>query len=130
MKLSPDKSDAQTIRGYGPGWIAINNDKLQTSLLVGSAGLRLDWGCRSFAALNADHFAVLAQQATAMQAEVVLFGSGERLRFVPPAWHLALIQQRIGMETMDTAAACRTFNILAGEGRRVLAALLLEQSET
>jgi uncharacterized protein len=58
--------------------------------------------------------------------ELVLLGSGQRLRF-PPAGHLqALIRRGIGLETMDTAAACRTYNILASEGRKVLAALLIE----
>ena len=57
--------------------------------------------------------------------EVVLFGSGPTLRFVPAALHQALFARRIGIETMDTAAACRTYNVLATEGRSVLAALLL-----
>jgi uncharacterized protein len=56
----------------------------------------------------------------------VLFGSGTRLRFPPPAFLHSLMAQRIGMETMDTLAACRTYNILAGEGRHVMAALLIE----
>ncbi|HPR46050.1 MAG TPA: MTH938/NDUFAF3 family protein, partial [Ottowia sp.] len=54
------------------------------------------------------------------------FGSGTRLRFPRPAWLRPLIEAGIGVETMDTAAACRTWNILTGEGRRVLAALLVE----
>ena len=130
MKLQPDKSDAQNIRGYGPGWIAVNNDKLVTSLLIGSSGLRLDWACASFADLNETHFEVVAAHAKAMAAEMVIFGSGHRLRFVPPAWQRSLMTLRIGMETMDTPAACRTYNILAGEGRKVLAAIVLEQSDT
>ena len=58
--------------------------------------------------------------------ELVVFGSGARLRFPQAAWIRPLIEAGIGIETMDTAAACRTYNILAGEGRRVIAALLLE----
>jgi uncharacterized protein len=56
----------------------------------------------------------------------VIFGSGARLRFAPPAWLRALIERRIGVETMDTAAACRTYNVLVSEGRAVVAALLVE----
>jgi uncharacterized protein len=56
---------------------------------------------------------------------MVLFGSGPRIRFVPPAWLAPLMQRRMGLETMDTAAACRTYNFLLGEGRRVAVALLL-----
>ena len=57
---------------------------------------------------------------------MLLLGSGDRLRFVPPAWLAPLMQRHIGVETMDTAAACRTYNILAGEGRHVVAALLVQ----
>lgn len=61
-----------------------------------------------------------------MQPELIIFGSGGRLRFPPPAFLATLMKLRIGVETMDTLAACRTYNILAGEGRHVLAALLIE----
>jgi uncharacterized protein len=56
----------------------------------------------------------------------VIFGSGERIRFPTPAWLAPLIAKRVGVETMDTRAACRTYNILSGEGRKVIAALLVE----
>ena len=62
-----------------------------------------------------------------LDPELVIFGSGVRLRFPRPEWLLDLMARRIGVETMDTAAACRTYNILAGEGRNVIVALLLEQ---
>ncbi|MEY2952450.1 MAG: hypothetical protein RLZZ401_537 [Pseudomonadota bacterium] len=129
MKLQPDSSDVQSITGYGPGWISVDRDKLGHSVLLGSTGLRLDWDCSRFADLTAQHFDRLAQHVLAMGAEVVIFGSGGRLRFVSPAWQHRLMAQRVGMETMDTQAACRTYNILAGEGRKVLVALLLEQSD-
>ena len=62
----------------------------------------------------------------ALAPELVIFGSGQRLRFVAPALLRPLIERRVGVETMDTAAACRTYNVLASEGRAVVAALLLE----
>lgn len=122
MKLQPDKSDVQTISGYGPDWIGLNGEKFTTSLVVGSRGERFAWDCAQFNALGPTHFARLAE----LKPELVLFGSGQQLRFPRPAWLQALVAQRIGVETMDTAAACRTYNILAGEGRHVIAALLLE----
>jgi len=122
MKLQPDKSDVQTISGYGPGWIGVNGEKISTSLVVGSRGQRFDWNCAHFSDLGPAHFARLAE----LGPEVVIFGSGERLRFPQPAWLQALAERRIGVETMDLGAACRTYNILAGEGRHVIAALLLE----
>ncbi len=124
MKLQPDKSSVQTIRGYGPGWIAVDAEKFSTSLVLGSRGERQVWDCRRYEELTAAHFTPLA----ALRPELVLFGSGARLRFPRPEWLQALVEQGIGLETMDTAAACRTYNILAGEGRHVVVALLLEST--
>ncbi len=122
MKLQPDKSTVQTISGYGPGWIAVDAERFSSSLVLGAHGERLLWPCQRFEQLEAAHF----HQLAALRPELVLFGSGSRLRFPRPEWLQALVAQRIGLETMDTAAACRTYNILAGEGRHVVAALLLE----
>jgi len=122
MKLQPDKSDAPTLTAHGPGWVAINNEKVESSVVVGSRGERLDWDCRSFDDLEARHF----EQLAALGAELIIFGSGQRIRFPRPAWLRTLMAQRTGVETMDTPAACRTYNILASEGRHVVAALLVE----
>jgi len=122
MKLQPDKPSVQTINGYGPGWIAIDAEKFSTSLVLGSRGERQVWDCSRYEDLGAAHFTPLAE----LRPELVLFGSGTRLRFPRPEWLQALVALGIGLETMDTAAACRTYNILAAEGRHVVAALLLE----
>ncbi|AVT12217.1 Mth938-like domain-containing protein [Paracidovorax avenae] len=122
MKFQPDRSEAQTISAYGPDWIAVDGEKLTDSVVIGSRGERREWQCSRFEDLTAEHFALLAE----LDAEVVIFGSGQRNRFPPPAWLRPLMARRIGLETMDTQAACRTYNILAGEGRHVVAALLLE----
>ncbi len=122
MKLQPDKSDVQTLTAYGPGWVAINNERVEQSVVLGSHGERFVWNCTRFEELGPEHFAQLAE----IGAETVIFGSGTRIRFPQPAWLRPLIERRTGLETMDTAAACRTYNILASEGRHVLAALLVE----
>jgi uncharacterized protein len=124
MKLQPDKSNSLTINAYGPGWIEVNGQRFTSSLIVSSlAGSSPQvWDVSRFEDLSLPDFEVLAQTG----AELVLFGSGQRLRFPQAAWLASLIQQGIGMETMDTAAACRTYNILASEGRKVAVALLLE----
>lgn len=122
MKFQPDKSDTLTLTGYGPGWLAVDKVQFTSSMLVGSSGLLQAWDCARFEDLTAEHFAQLAEQPV----EVVVFGSGAKLRFVPPAWLAPLHAKRIGVETMDTPAACRTYNVLSQEGRPVLAALLLE----
>ncbi len=126
MKLQPDRLDVQSILGYGPGWVGLGSngvaEKIERSIVISSRGEKFDWYCARFEDLTENHFAQLA----ATQPELVIFGSGARLRFAPPALMRALMQHRIGIETMDTLAACRTYNILAGEGRRVVAALLIE----
>jgi uncharacterized protein len=121
LKLQPDQSDAPTITGYGPGWVGVGPEKITHSVVLGSHGERLEWA-GSFEELGPEHFAMLAQ----LQVEVVIFGSGSRIRFPKPAWIAPLAARRIGIETMDTAAACRTYNILAQEGREVAVALLLD----
>ena len=127
MKLQPDRLDVQSILGYGSGWVGIASngvaEKIESSIVIGSGGEKFDWDCARFEDLTEAHFEKLA----ASQPELVIFGSGARLRFAPPALMRALMQNRIGIETMDTLAACRTYNILAGEGRRVIAALLIEK---
>jgi uncharacterized protein len=122
MKLQPDTFDVQSISAYGPGWVGINGERVERSVVLGSRGERLDWSCARFEDLSVAHFSMLADS----RPELVLFGSGSRLRFPPPEFLRVLMQARIGVETMDTLAACRTYNILAGEGRAVIAALLLE----
>ncbi|SDM54052.1 Uncharacterized conserved protein, contains Mth938-like domain [Oryzisolibacter propanilivorax] len=123
MKFQPDRFEANAITAYGPGWVAIDGEKTSTSTVLSSRGQRFEWNCSRFEDLTAEHFAQLAE----LGAEVVVFGSGARLRFAPPAWLAPLTRQQVGVESMDTQAACRTYNILAGEGRHVVAALLLEE---
>lgn len=125
MKLHSDKLDIQSITGYGDGWIAVNGQRHSHSLMLTPKGQLQPWPCSRFELLETSHFNMLIQLA-AEPPELIVFGSGSRLRFAPPALLRDLMAQRIGVETMDTAAACRTYNILAGEGRRVVAALLLE----
>ena len=126
MKLQPDQFDVQSILGYGPGWVGLGRngvgEKIERSVIIGSRGELIDWDCARFEDLNTEHFDKLA----GYHPELVLFGSGTRLRFPPPPFLRSLMAQRIGLETMDTLAACRTYNLLAGEGRHVLAALLIE----
>lgn len=130
MKLQPDRLDVQSILGYGPGWVGLGSngiaEKIEHSIVIGSRGEKFEWNCTRFEQLTAEHFALLA----ATQPELVIFGSGSRLRFPPPAFLRTLMERRIGIETMDTLAACRTYNILAGEGRQVIAALLIETEGT
>jgi uncharacterized protein len=123
MKLQPDKSDVQTISSYGPGWVGVAGERITHSVILSWRGDRIEWPAGRFEDLDAGHFEKLAR----IEAQVVIFGSGSRIRFPQAAWLQPLMARRIGIETMDTPAACRTYNILAQEGREVAVALLLEQ---
>jgi uncharacterized protein len=124
LKLHQDSSGAlNTVTGYGADYVEINLERHMGSILVFPDSPVQPWPVDSFEALTPEHFAQLVGAAP----EVVVFGSGERLRFPHPRLTVALAAQRIGVETMDIKAACRTYNILMAEGRRVAAALLIEK---
>ena len=102
----------------------VGNTRFDHSLLVPWTGAVLPWAPARPEDLTAAHFEALLD----LKPELVIFGSGPRLKFVSPALISALIARRIGVETMDTAAACRTFNVLVAEGRSAVAALLLPRA--
>jgi uncharacterized protein len=125
MKLHADKPDQLSVTAHGDGWIAVNGERHSASVVLLASGTVRPWGVARLEELTAEHFSALIE-GDGPPPELLLLGSGTRLRFVAPALLRPLIERRIGVETMDTPAACRTFNILAGEGRRVVAALLIE----
>ena len=100
----------------------VNGRPYTHSLLVPWRGDVTDWGVKSFEAFTEAHFEAIL----ALKPELVILGTGAKLRFTSPALYRSLIKAGIGMETMDLGAACRTYNVLAAEGRAVLAALLIE----
>jgi uncharacterized protein len=131
MKLQADRLEGQNaISKHGPGGVIVNGAEHRTSVIVPWSGAVIPWksetagdaAVSAFANLTATHFMALAEMAP----ELVIFGSGARLRFVHPSLLKPLIERRIGVETMDTAAACRTYNVLLAEGRSVVTALLFE----
>ena len=121
MKFQPDTfAGTNAISRREPGAVWVNNQRFQGSLLVPWKGQVRAWSALDVATLDAEHFS----EILALQPELVIFGSGARLRFISAALYRGLIEARIGLETMDSAAACRTYNVLAAEGRSVVAALL------
>jgi hypothetical protein len=142
MKMQPDRLDGvNVIARHEPGCVWVNATAWDRSVIVPWRGAAQAWGTRGREALAHD---ALAHQAHGHEAlthealtaadferlldfapELVIFGSGSALRFVAPVMHRSLFERRIGVETMDTAAACRTYNVLATEGRSVVAALLV-----
>ena len=123
MKLHPDElPPLNTVTAYGDGYVDINLQRHDGSVIIMPELPVRSWPVASFAALTADHFTMLLDD----DPELVIFGSGARLRFPHPRLTAALAARRIGIETMDLQAACRTYNVLMAEGRKVAAALLIE----
>ena len=123
MRISLDRPKSQnSISAYRPGGVTIKGVEYQRSLMVDAEVLIDDWPVPSIDALDRERLA----QALALEPEVLLLGTGLRLRFPEPSLYAAVAGAGIGFEVMDTAAACRTFNILLAEDRRVVAALILE----
>jgi uncharacterized protein len=110
-----------TLRAVDPAGVTVNERRIERSFFLTPDTLVEDWAPRAIEALApADLEPVLALGPT-----LVLLGTGPRLRFPAPAVMAACLSRGIGIEVMDNAAAARTFTVLAGEGRRVVAAFLL-----
>ena len=110
-----------TITGYGDGYVMVNGERRDSSVVVLPDRIE-QWPVKGFDELSADHFTFLKN----LQMEIVLLGTGTRQRFPHPRLTASLAQARIGLEVMDVQAACRTYNILVAEERKVAAALLFE----
>ena len=122
MKFEREQPDGRNaFTGYGEGYVEVNRRRHQASLVVSGERLITDWPVADVEALAADHMAAIV----ALAPEVVLLGTGAKLRFPSPALLAPLYKAGIGVEVMDTPAACRTYNILQGEGRNVVAALIV-----
>ena len=123
MKLQAERMEgSNAISRHGPDGVAVDGVEHTQSVIVPWVGEVLRWDVANFDGLNLEHF----QRLAALKPELVIFGSGARLRFVKPALLKPLFDARIGVETMDSAAACRTYNVLLAESRAVVAALIFE----
>jgi uncharacterized protein len=124
MKLhSSPTQQYQTVTGYDDSGVEINAQRFDYSLTLLPERAPRAWDVPSFDALTAAHF----EQIESELPDVVILGTGERQRFVHPRLVASLAARRVGVECMDNKAACRTYNILMGEGRKVTLALILEK---
>lgn len=122
MKLHQEADDTLNLfTAHGPGYIEVNRVRHECNLLVLPATLTESWSTASFDTLTVADFEFLAT----LKTDILLLGTGARLRFPPGPFMRPLADAGIGLEVMDLPAACRTYNILAAEGRKVAAALLL-----
>jgi uncharacterized protein len=123
MKFHLSAAEGNAFTGHGPGFVRVGVVEYRDNLLVTPETITAGWASGGFDELTESDFAALA----ALEPEVALLGTGATLRFPHPRLMQALTDSGIGLEVMDTPAACRTFNILAAEGRKVAAAVLLER---
>jgi len=122
LKFERDSPDGRnTFTGYGAGYVEVNGRRYTSSLVVGARELVTDWPAASVDDLTADHLAAILE----LKPEIAIIGTGSTFRFPDPARLAALHQARIGVEVMDTPAACRTYGLLQGEGRNVVAAVIV-----
>jgi len=121
MKFQPDRAEGvNVITRHEPGRVWVGTVSFEGSVVVPWSGTPTPWQAQQQEELNTKSFADLL----AFRPALVIFGSGDRIRFPRPEWLRSLIEAGVGVETMDTAAACRTYNVLASERRHVVAALL------
>ncbi|CAN5272175.1 Mth938-like domain-containing protein [soil metagenome] len=123
MKLHSDTTASlNTVTAYGDGWIDINAQRHPHSVLVFPDSPVQPWSVEQFEQIDEAALAAAAID----RVELIVVGTGARQRFIHPRVLVSLHQRGIGVESMDTRAACRTYNILMAEGRKVAAALLVE----
>jgi uncharacterized protein len=121
MKFHLSTTPGNVVTGLGPGWVRIGATEYRGNLVLTPEAVTPGFEPAGFEALAAADFAPLL----ATRPDVVLLGTGRAIRFPAPQVTRLLAESQIGLVVMDTADACRTYNILAAEGRRVVAALIL-----
>lgn len=123
MKIDRETAEGRNVfTAYDEGWVEVSGQRHRANIVVSGDRIVTGWTAGGFEALQPADVAALA----ALRPEVLLLGSGRAFRFPAPALLAPLHAARIGVEVMDTRAACRTYNILLAEGRGVVAALIVD----
>ena len=121
MKLHLTRSEGRKLfTGYGEGYVSVNDERHTGNIVVAPDQVTA-WDARSPETLQPAHL----QAVLALNPEIVILGTGARLQFPRPEIMRPLTEASVGFEAMDTRAACRTYNILMAEGRRVVAAIFV-----
>jgi uncharacterized protein len=120
------EGDASIVRRYGDGFVVVNEDTITTSAILTARDIDTSWPPETFEQLEAGHIEALLND----KPDIALIGTGQSQRFPRPDVVAPLHDAGVGVEVMTTPAACRTFNILMNEGRKVTAALLMIHRES
>ena len=118
--------DTKLFTAHGAGYVMVNGERFDASIVVHANDVRSDWEVTDFDALDEANFAYFID----LKPDVLLFGTGARQRFAHPRLYRTLTDAGIAVEFMTTPAACRTYNILVAEDRKVVAAVLLQDRTT
>lgn len=122
MSLTLDENHAAyQIRAFKPGFIQVNQQIFTQSIIVSPNKLIDHWAPQQISELTHDHLKII----TDLQPAILIIGTGEELHFPSVELYGDLINEGIGVEIMDTSAACRTYNVLTAENRHVVAALII-----
>ena len=122
MKLQQDNpADTKLFTAHGQDYVMVNGERFVQSIVVMASDIRIDWNVAYFGELSESHFAYFL----ALDPDVLLLGTGATQQFPHPRLYRTLTDAGIGVECMTTPAACRTYNILAVEDRKVIAAILI-----
>ena len=121
MKLTADHADGNTIRSFRPGEIIVQDQRIATNVIVSRDQIITDWQPPAISKLSVADF----QQILDLQPEIILFGTGSTQHFPNISILTEILQSGVAIEIMETGAACRTFNVLTSEYRKVVAALLV-----
>ena len=114
--------ECNQVTACGPGYVDVNGKRYTSSVIVFTDEVLVDWGVTAVTDLEGSHFKELLSR----QLDVILLGTGSSFVYPEGEWLQDLVAKKIGLEAMDTAAACRTFNLLASDGRTVAAALIVD----
>ncbi|MDB6085601.1 MAG: hypothetical protein JWN43_3482 [Gammaproteobacteria bacterium] len=122
MRFTQDlSSNVNVIRAYGGGQLRINEETFSNTVIVGATAIRAEPGLADADQLATEHVTRILE----FEPEVVLVGTGQRQVFPAASFGAQFLRAGIGFEVMDTGAACRTFNVLVSEQRRVVALLIV-----
>jgi len=122
MKFAQESQDeGYIITAYGDNSVSVNGKTFEQSLILANTEFSENWGITAIEQLTADHI----EQVLSFDPELIIIGTGNKLVFPPVEIYAAIIQRGIGVDFMDTHAACRTYNILMSEGRGVVAGLIV-----
>ncbi len=122
MKFSEELTNATyRITGYGEGWVRVNDQQLDKNFLLTPNYLKVEWSATSLKTLTLEQL----EELLVLEAEVIIIGSGSKQELPPAVIYKHLVKHGVGFEIMRTDAACRTYNVLLSEARRVAAAFFL-----